>query len=74
MVVRRAGFRVRHFTLAVNEGLSGKADINKDGSVYNHELDQYVSDRVKELSRGQQHPVTGKPVGLRPFPLSKMKP
>ena len=63
-----------NFTLAVNEGLSGKADFNKDGSVYITELDLYVTDRVKELSKGQQHPVTGKPVGLRPFPLSKTKP
>ena len=46
-----------NLTLAVNEGLSGKADFNKVGSVYITELDLYVTDRVKELSRGQQHPV-----------------
>ena len=40
-----------NFTLAVTEGLSGKADFNQDGSVYITELDLYVTDRVKELSK-----------------------
>lgn len=59
------------FTLAIVEGLSGKADFNKDGIVYLNELDTYVTDRVKELTRGQQHPVTAKPGNVRSFPLSK---
>ena len=33
------------------EGLSGKADLNKDGVVYLNELDAYLTDRVKELSK-----------------------
>ena len=45
----------------------------KYGSDYITELDLYVTDRIKELSKDWQHPVTSKPVGLRPFPLSKMK-
>ena len=59
------------FTLAIIEGLSGKADFNKDGVIYLNELDTYVTDRVKELTRGQQHPVTAKPGNVRSFPLAK---
>lgn len=64
-------FRQGNFTLALVEGLSGKADFNKDGVVYLNELDTYVTDRVKELTKGQQHPVTGKPGSIRSFPLAK---
>ncbi len=63
--------RQGNFTLALVEGLSGKADFNKDGVVYLNELDTYVTDRVKELTKGQQHPVTGKPGSIRSFPLAK---
>jgi uncharacterized caspase-like protein len=59
------------FTQALLEGLSGKADYNQDGVIYLHELDTYVTERVKELSKGQQHPVTAKPASIRSFPLSK---
>ncbi len=64
-------FRQGTFTLSIVEGLSGKADFNKDGVVYLNELDTYVTDRVKELTRGQQHPVTAKPGSIRSFPLAK---
>ena len=63
--------RQSNFTLAIVEGLSGKADYNKDGSVYLNELDAYVTDRVKALTKGQQHPVTAKPASIRSFPLAK---
>jgi hypothetical protein len=59
------------FTQALLEGLSGKADFNKDGVIYLNELDLYVTERVKELSGGKQHPVTAKPTSIRSFPLSK---
>jgi uncharacterized caspase-like protein len=59
-----------NFTLAVVEGLAGKAG-RADGAVYLHNLDAYVTDRVKELSAGRQHPVTAKPASIRSFPLSK---
>jgi uncharacterized caspase-like protein len=61
-----------YFTLALSEGLTGKADTNGDGTVYLNELDSYVSDRVKELSSGRQHPVTAKPTSIRSFPLAKL--
>jgi uncharacterized caspase-like protein len=59
------------FTVALTEGLTGKADANKGGTVYLNELDTYVTDRVKELTRGQQHPVTAKPTSIRSFPLAR---
>ena len=64
-------FRQGTFTLSIVEGLSGKADFNRDGVVYLNELDAYVTDRVKELTRGQQHPITAKPGSIRSFPLAK---
>jgi uncharacterized caspase-like protein len=60
-----------YFTQALLEGLAGKADYNKDGVIYLHELDTYVTERVKELSKGRQHPVTAKPASIRSFPLSQ---
>ncbi len=63
----RAGF----FTLGLTEGLSGKADLNGDGVVFIHELDFYAARRVAELSGGRQHPVTGRPPGIRPFPVAR---
>jgi hypothetical protein len=61
--------RQSNFTLALVEGLSGKA-ANSEGAVYLHRLDAYITDRVKELSQGRQHPVTAKPTSIRSFPLS----
>jgi WD40 repeat protein len=63
--------RQGYFTLALTEGLAGQADLNKDGVVYLNELDAYVTERVKALTRGQQHPVTAKPTSIRSFPLAK---
>ena len=59
-----------YFTLALVEGLRGKA-ANSDGVVYLHQLDAWVTDRVRTLSKGQQHPVTTRPTSIRSFPLTK---
>jgi uncharacterized caspase-like protein len=59
-----------YFTLALVEALSGKA-ANKEGVVYLTGLDAYVTDRVKELTGGRQHPVTAKPTSVRSFPLAR---
>jgi WD40 repeat protein len=59
------------FTLAVVEGLSGRADFNHDHLVHFNELDLYASLRVPQLSQGIQHPVTAKPPTIRSFPLAK---
>jgi WD40 repeat protein len=62
------------FTLALVEGLSGKADYDKTGVVYLNGLDLYVTTRVKDLSTGKQHPVTTRPTSIRSFPLSRPEP
>jgi uncharacterized caspase-like protein len=59
------------FTQALVEGLAGKAEKDSSGAVYLHELDRYITNRVKELSKGRQHPVLGKPTSIRSFPVSK---
>jgi tRNA A-37 threonylcarbamoyl transferase component Bud32 len=64
-------YRAGNFTVALVEGLSGKADKGANGAVYLHHLDAYVTDRVKELSKGKQHPVTSKPSTVRAFPIAR---
>jgi WD40 repeat protein len=59
-----------YFTRSVIEGLSGKAN-KRDGSVYVHHLQQYVVDRVMDLSQDRQHPIAVVPPWMRPFGLSK---
>jgi uncharacterized caspase-like protein len=69
------------FTLALLEGIRGAGNGAKgkdelkvrltNGAVYFKELDGYVTNRVKQLSKGAQHPVTGTPRGFRDFPVSK---
>lgn len=59
------------FCRATIEALEGKGQKNaRDGCVYQHHLEQYVNDRVEELSKREQHPTTAKPI-LPPFPLAK---
>ena len=43
-----------YFTLAVTEGLDGKADLDGSTEVTVAELTRYVADRVNEFSGGQQ--------------------
>ena len=58
------------FTQALIEGLEqGRADYSGDGIVHLRELDYYVAERVKELTRGQQHPTTKKPSTISRFPI-----
>jgi WD40 repeat protein len=59
------------FTLALVEGLQGKGAKTSEGAVYLHHLDSYVTERVKELSQGQQSPTTARPTSVRSFPLSR---
>jgi hypothetical protein len=59
------------FTKALTEGLLGQADFTHRRVVYLNDLDLYVSERVKELTGGKQHPVTQKPTSVRSFPLAK---
>jgi serine/threonine protein kinase len=59
------------FTLALIEGLSGKARASKGGVLSLHHLYSYVLDRVGDLSEGKQHPFLAVPWTVGPFPLAK---
>ncbi len=58
------------FTKAVIEGLSGRADFQHNGKVTHKALDYYVAERVKELTKGQQSPVSIAPNGVTDFPIA----
>ena len=57
------------FTKALVEGLTGKADYSGNGRVTINMLDLYLSERVKELTGGQQTPTTTKPKTIQDFPI-----
>ena len=61
------------FTKAVVEGLTGKADFRKTGIISHKALDFYVAERVKELTKGQQSPVSITPSGISDFPIALVK-
>jgi WD40 repeat protein len=58
------------FTKALVEGLSGKADYGGKGKITINMLDLYLSERVKELTKGQQTPTTTKPQTVPDFPVA----
>jgi len=58
------------FTKALVEGIGGKADYAGKGEITVNMLDLYLSERVKELTKGQQTPATSKPSTVPDFPLS----
>ncbi len=51
--------------------MGGKGEFNKDGVVKFTEMDTYVTDRVLELSGGEQEPTCSKTSLVRSFVLSK---
>ncbi len=57
------------FTKGLVEGIMGKADYGKTGRITVNMLDLYISERVKELTQGQQTPSTVKPPNVPDFPL-----
>ncbi len=62
-----------YFCQSMLEALNGapKAPRNpRDGCVYLHHLEQYVIDRVQELSKDEQHPTSARPA-IRPFAVAK---
>lgn len=61
------------FTKAVVEGLSGKADFQKTGRITHKGLDYYVAERVKQLTQGQQSPVSITPRGVPDFPIAVVR-
>ena len=58
------------FTKAVVEGLDGEADYTGKGKITINMLDLYISERVKELTRGKQTPTTTKPHVIPDFPIA----
>ncbi len=61
------------FTKALVEGINGKADVNRTGRITINMLDLYISERVKELTNGEQTPTTSKPPNIPDFPVVLMK-
>jgi WD40 repeat protein len=61
------------FTLAVVEGVGGRADYSGKGRITINMLDLYISERVKELTKGQQTPTTAKPNTVPDFPVALKK-
>jgi uncharacterized caspase-like protein len=51
----------RSFTNALIEGLAGKADLLRDGTITVSELDAFIANRMKALTDGRQHPVMSAP-------------
>ena len=58
------------FTKALVEGLRGEADYDKNRTVELKELDLFVTQRVKQLTGGSQHPTTEIPKTLPNFPIA----
>jgi hypothetical protein len=58
------------FTKALVEGINGKADYTGGGKITINMLDLYLSERVKELTSGQQTPTTTKPHTVPDFPVA----
>jgi len=61
------------FTKGVVEGLRGSADYKSTGRITLNMLDLYVSERVKELTQGQQTPTTVKPPNVADFPIALVR-
>ena len=61
------------FTKALIEGLNGAADFLSKGPITYTMLNVYVTERVKELTRGQQHPTMISPSTVPDFPIAVKK-
>ena len=61
------------FTKAVIEGLNGKAAINGKNKITVKSLDAYISERVKELTKGKQHPTSVSPPNVPDFPIAVLQ-
>jgi uncharacterized caspase-like protein len=58
------------FTKALVEGINGAADYTHKGRITVNMLNLYLSERVKELTKGQQTPSTAKPDTVPDFPIA----
>ncbi|RYY65191.1 MAG: peptidase C14, partial [Chitinophagaceae bacterium] len=57
------------FTMALLEGLGGKASVPGKTKITVKSLDAYISERVKELTKGRQHPTSVVPPNVPDFPI-----
>jgi uncharacterized caspase-like protein len=62
------------FTTALLEGLSGKADYQKDSRITVAELNLWLSTRVAELTNQRQNAVMVKPDTIKDFALADVVP
>ena len=62
------------FTKALLEGFEGLADRNNNSIIHLQELDSYVSERVKELTKGKQHAKTNysPSISISRFPIFQL--
>jgi WD40 repeat protein len=58
------------FTKALVEGLAGKADLFGRNQISVKTLDAYITQRVKDLTKGQQAPTTIIPSSIPDFPIA----
>ena len=58
------------FTKAIVDGLQGRADYAGKGRITVNMLDLFISETVKELTRGRQTPTTAKPQTVPDFPIA----
>jgi WD40 repeat protein len=61
------------FTKGLVEGIRGKADFRGTGRITVNMLDLYISERVKELTKGEQTPTTVKPPNIPDFPVAVLR-
>jgi uncharacterized caspase-like protein len=61
------------FTMALLEGFSGKAMVPGQKKITVKSLDAYVSERVKDLTEGKQHPTSVVPPNVPDFPIAVMQ-
>ncbi|KOR28944.1 hypothetical protein TI05_15935, partial [Achromatium sp. WMS3] len=61
------------FTKALVEGLKGKADYNRNWHITINELELYIAERVKELTKGFQTPTTAKPKTVADYPIALVR-
>ncbi|MDJ0784760.1 MAG: caspase family protein, partial [Desulfosarcinaceae bacterium] len=60
------------FTEALVEGIEGQASYDGDWYVSITELEKYITDRVKELTDGEQKPVSAKPTAVEDLKIIKI--
>ena len=61
------------FTKVLIEGFSGKADLLHKGTITTGLLDDFLAERVKELTHGRQHPVRTRPATVPDFPIARVQ-